>query len=165
MRWTVALFATLCCALSTAEAQSAKQYRIAWLVSTPSSVPSMKAAIASFQAELRKFGYVEGKNLTVTYKFADQGIDALGAHAKELAATKPDLILTDSSFAALAAKGATTRVPILMAVSAAPVQQGLAASLAKPGGNITGMTLMAPQTAEKRLELLKLAVPRIKRVA
>ena len=125
----------------------------------------MKTAIAGFQAELRTLGYVEGKNLVVTYKFADAGIAALPALALEVVNLKPDLILTDSSYSTDIARKATTSIPILMAVSASPVEQRLVASLAKPGGNITGMTMMSPEVAEKRLELLRLAVPHIKRVA
>ncbi len=140
-------------------------YRIVWLVSVPSTQTTMKTAIASFQAELRMLGYVEGKNLAVVYKFADASIAALPALAREVVNSKPDLILTDSSYSTDIARKATTSIPILMAVSASPVEQGLVASLAKPGGNITGMTMMSPEVAEKRLELLRLATPHVKRVA
>ena len=159
----LALLVIACGWAGLATAQTS--YRIVWLVSTPSTQASMKTAIAVFQAELRTLGYVEGKNLSVAYRFADAGIAALPALAREVVNSKPDLILTDSSFSTDIVRKATTSIPILMAVSASPVEQGFVASLAKPGGNITGMTMMSPEVAEKRLELLRLAAPHVKRVA
>ena len=142
-----------------------KVHRIGWLLSTPSTFVPTQQAVEGFRQALRELGYIEGANLNIAIRFAEKGHTQLPSLAQELVNLPVDIIMTDTTESTLAAKQATTTVPIVMAVSAAPVEQGFAASLARPGGNITGMTMMAPQVAEKRLELSRLIVPKATRVA
>jgi putative ABC transport system substrate-binding protein len=121
--------------------------------------------LETFRASLRDFGYVEGKNLVIEYRWADDQNDRLSALAAELVRLKVDVIVTYSTQGALAAKRATTTIPIVMAASTDAVRTGIVASLARPGGNITGWTFLGPELYVKQLELLKLAVPDLKRVA
>jgi putative tryptophan/tyrosine transport system substrate-binding protein len=117
-------------------------------------------------AALREAGYVEGQNLVIEPRHAQGRVERLPALARELVALKPDIILATANSAMQAAKNATKSIPIVMAFSDDPVALGLVASLARPGGNITGVTLAAAGTlAAKRLELLKAAVPRVRRIA
>jgi putative ABC transport system substrate-binding protein len=151
-----------------AEAQPAgKVYRIGWL--TPSSTPSRGTAyphLDAFRQALRALGYVEGQHYTVEAKFADAKFERLPALAAELVARKVDIIVTVGTPTVRAAKDATTTIPIVMAGSADPVEHGLVASLAKPGGNVTGVTHSpGPEIAGKGLEFLKEAVPKMSRVA
>lgn len=124
-----------------------------------------RQAIVVFERALRDLGYVEGKNLVVEYRFADRGIAQLPELAAELVRQKVDIIVTDGTPATHAAKGATTTIPIVMVVSAAPVEQGFVESLARPGGNITGLSMLLPELAKKRVELFKELMPNAKRVA
>ncbi len=121
--------------------------------------------LETFRASLRDFGYVEGKNLVIEYRWADDQYDRLSALAAELVRLKVDVIVTYSTQGAVAAKRATTTIPIVMAASTDAVRTGIVASLARPGGNITGWTFLGPELYVKQLELLKLAVPDLKRVA
>jgi putative ABC transport system substrate-binding protein len=116
-----------------------------------------------FKGRLRELGWIEGKNLAIEYRFAKP--DQIHAMAEELVARKVDLIVVWSTVVALAAKKATTSIPIVMARVADPVGAGLVASLARPGGNITGTSAIAPELMGKRLELLKEIVPKLSRVA
>ena len=122
--------------------------------------------IEGFRQGLREHGYVEGQNIVIEYRFSEDRNDRLPALAAELVAMKVQLILASGTPASFAAKEATSTIPIVMGgIAADPVATGLIASLARPGGNITGMTMMSPQLGGKRLELLKTAVPRLARVA
>ena len=114
---------------------------------------------------LRRLGWVEGKNLTFEDRYAEDNLDQLHALAAELVSRGVDVIVTLGTLAPLAAKRATATVPIVMIAAGEPVGSGLVASLARPGGNITGTSLMAPDLAGKRLELAKELVPEISRVA
>ena len=117
-------------------------------------------------AALREAGYVEGQNLVLELRHAEGRVERLPALARELVALKPDIILATSNTAIEAAKNATKSIPIVMAFSDDPVALGFVPGLARPGGNITGVTLAAGGTlAAKRLELLKTAVPRVRRIA
>ncbi len=116
-----------------------KVHRVGWLLSTPSTFVPMQQAIEVFRQALRELGYTEGRNLSITVRFAEKGHTQLPSLAKELVNLPVDIIMTDTSESTFAARQATTTVPIVMAVSAAPVEQDFAASLARPGGNITGM--------------------------
>jgi putative ABC transport system substrate-binding protein len=113
---------------------------------------------------LRDLGYVEGKNLVMEFRWADGMYDRLPNLAAELVRLKVDVIVTGGTPGTRAAKQATATIPIVMAVSGDAVATGLIASLARPGGNITGTTYFDPELAAKRLELLKEAVPRATRV-
>ena len=118
-----------------------------------------------FRQGLREFGWVEGQNLALECPSAEFQWDRLPALAAELVQLKVDVIVTGGGAQTLAAKQATSTIPIVMAVSPAPVETGLVASLARPGGNVTGLSIIAPEGARKRLELLKDAVPQASRIA
>jgi putative tryptophan/tyrosine transport system substrate-binding protein len=121
------------------------------------SSPSWEA----FRQGLRDLGYVEGQNIVLEYRFAAGQLERLPALAAELVHLQVDLIVTSSTAGAQAAKGATETVPIVTATGGDRV----VASLARPGGNITGLTLMTPELGGKRLELLKQTLPHVSRVA
>jgi putative tryptophan/tyrosine transport system substrate-binding protein len=119
----------------------------------------------AFRQGLRDLGYVEGKNIALEYRFAAGQNERLPALAAELVHLPVDMIVTNSGAAAQAARNATETIPIAMAASGDPVRIGVVASLAQPGGNITGLSLMVPEVGGKRLELLKEALPHVSRVA
>jgi putative tryptophan/tyrosine transport system substrate-binding protein len=118
----------------------------------------------SLRAGLRDLGYVEGKNLIIESRWADGNYDRLPKLAMELVGLKVDLILTSGTPGTRAAKSATATIPIIMVTSGDPVALGLVASLARPGGNITGASNFAPELSAKRVELIKEAFPSIQRV-
>jgi putative tryptophan/tyrosine transport system substrate-binding protein len=124
----------------------------------------MAVLVDAFRQELRKLGWIEGKNITVEYRFADQKNERLPELAAELVRLKVDLIVVAGTAATLAAKKATTTIPIVMASVGDPVGSGLVASLARPGGNVTGFSILAVELNTKRLEVLKDAVPKLARV-
>src|SRR5262245_38247617 len=117
-----------------------------------------------FRQELSKLGWTEGKNITIEYRFAEQEGERLPELAAELVRLKVDLIVTAGNPSAAAAKEAATAIPIVMASAADPVGSGLVASLAAPGGNVTGLSGLASELITKRLEILKDAVPKLARV-
>jgi putative tryptophan/tyrosine transport system substrate-binding protein len=120
----------------------------------------------AFRTGLRDLGYVDGRTIALEFRFAKGNPDALASLARELVDLPVDLIVTDSTTAALAALSVTRTVPIVMGIATGnPVQAGLAASLARPGGNVTGMTLGPVELNGKRLELLKQAIPAVAHVA
>lgn len=129
------------------------------------SAGSESVALDALRAGLRELGYVEGANLVIEYRFADGDLDRLPRLARELVQARVDLIVTWASPAVRAAKAASATLPIVMTASADAVATGLVDSLARPGGNVTGLTILSPELAVKRLELLKEALPRIARVA
>jgi putative ABC transport system substrate-binding protein len=129
-------------------------------------LPSIQSArIESFRQGLRELGYVEGKNIIIEYRYAEGKYDRLPALAAELVRLKVDIIITGGAPATRAAKEATTTIPIVMTQVGDAVGIGFVASLARPGGNITGLSTLAPELSGKRLELLKEIVPRLSRVA
>jgi putative tryptophan/tyrosine transport system substrate-binding protein len=117
-----------------------------------------------FWQEIRRLGWIEGKNLAIEYRFADEKSDRQPELAADLVRLKVDVIVCASTSAVLAAKKATTTIPIVMAGSADPVGAGLVASLAHPGGNVTGVSSLSVELNTKRLEILKDAVPKLTRV-
>jgi putative tryptophan/tyrosine transport system substrate-binding protein len=122
--------------------------------------------IDGFRQGLREHGYVEGKNIVIEYRFSEDRNDRLTALAAELVALKVRLIVASGTPASFAAKQASSTVPIVMGgIAADPVETGLVASLARPGGNVTGMTMMTSQLGGKRLELLMSILPGLARVA
>jgi putative tryptophan/tyrosine transport system substrate-binding protein len=147
-----------------AEAQQpTKTPRIGYLSPlTPSANP---ARIEAFRQGLRELGYVEGKNIAIEYRSADVKLDRLPELAAELVRLKVDVIVTSSPAPTRAAKEATVTIPIVFAQDGDPVASGFVASLARPGGNITGLSTLAPEISGKRLELLKEVVPKLSRVA
>ncbi len=121
--------------------------------------------LRAFRQRLRDLGYVEGTNLVIEFRWAEGHYDRLPALAAELVGLPVDILVTHATAGTWAAKRATTTIPIVMAVSGDAVATGLVASLARSGGNITGTTFFSPEVNAKALELLKDAVPRIRRVA
>jgi putative tryptophan/tyrosine transport system substrate-binding protein len=122
--------------------------------------------IEGFRQGLREHGYIEGQNIIIEYRFSEDRNDRLPALAAELVAMNVRLILASGTPASFAAKEATSTIPVVMGgIAADPIATGLIASLARPGGNITGMTMMSANLSGKRLELLKTTVPRLARVA
>src|SRR5213080_3300997 len=114
---------------------------------------------------LRDLGWVEGENISIEYRYAEGRLDRLPAIATDLVRLKVDLIFTDTTSPTLAAKTATSTIPIVVASASDAVESGLAQSLARPGGNVTGLDQIAPELGGKRLELLKEIVPKLSSVA
>jgi putative ABC transport system substrate-binding protein len=156
---------TLCCMVfafcGSADAQQAKVPKIGWLILRPAGGGATDMTRRAF----RDLGYSESKNITFEYRYADNKLDRLPALADELVRLKVDLILAASANAALAAKNATKTIPIVFVSTSDPVVDGLVDSLARPGGNLTGFTTIAPVLSGKRLELLKETIPGLTRVA
>ena len=119
---------------------------------------------AAINQGLRKLGYIEGQNITIEYRYAEGKFERLPVLAGELVLLKVDVILTAGSTATRAAKEATSTIPIVMLQDNDPVASGFVASLARPGGNITGLSTLRPEISAKRLELLKEIVPGLSRV-
>ena len=142
--------------------QTGKIFRIGFLDnSTASGIAVLSDA---FRQELRKLGWIEGKNITLEYRFSEQKRERLPELAADLVRLNVDLIVTTGDPPALAAKGATTAIPIVMANTTDPVGDGLVASLARPGGNVTGLSSLGTELNSKRLEILKDAIPKLARV-
>jgi putative tryptophan/tyrosine transport system substrate-binding protein len=142
--------------------QTGKIFRIGFLeVSTASGIA---VYVAAFQQELRKLGWIDGQNITIEYRFAEQKNERLPELAADLVRLKVDVIVGATMVSALAAKSATTTIPIVMGNVSDPVGAGLVTSLARPGGNVTGNSALNPELNTKRLEILKDAVPKLARV-
>ena len=163
-----AVFLALCSMLlaprSAVEAQQlAKMPRIGFLNALfPTTNP---ARIEALRQGLRDIGYVEGKNIVIEYRYAERKFDRLPALAAALVRLKVDVIVTSASQETRAAKEATSTIPIIMTNDPDPVGTGFVASLARPGGNITGLSTLSPELSGKRLELLKEIIPKLTRVA
>jgi len=152
--------------LAAAAQPAGKVYRLAILSNTARPDPSVATSATLVPVALRDLGYIEGQNLVIERRFADGKIDRLRAFARELVAMRVDVIVAVSEEAIQAAKDVTTTTPIVMGFGSDPVEHGFVASLARPGGNITGVLVVpAGQLTAKRLELLKEAVPRAARIA
>ena len=148
----------------TADAQQPKKvYRIGLL--RGSSASTAKRQIDAFRDGLRELGYVESKNFVFEARYAEGKVDRLPELASELVRLKVDIILVTGTEATAAAKQATSAIPIVVGSAGDLVSAGLVASLARPGGNITGSTRMSPDLSRKRFEILKETVPKISRVA
>ena len=146
-----------------AEAQPTKVPRIGFLGAT--SRTALAARVQAFRQGLRELGYVEGKNIVLEYRWAEGRNERLPDLAAELVRLKVDVLITAGPTDNRAAKEATNTIPIVMAQDNDPVGNGLVASLARPGGNITGLATLTPELTGKRLELLKESVPKLSRVA
>ena len=146
-----------------AQQQSGKIARIGLL--TPKTDASVLAQISAFRQGLADLGWVEGRNIRIEHRDAEGQAERLPALAVELVGLNVDVIVTVDTPPTKAAKQATSTIPIVVAVSADPVGAGLVESLARPGGNTTGLSLLAPETDQKTLELLKEALPKTRRVA
>src|SRR5882724_10598643 len=143
--------------------QPKKLHRIGILLVGSSSFYS--AWIDVFRQGLKEFGCIEGKNIGIEYRYAEGKADRLPALAAELVGLKVDVVFTSSTPSVLAVKKATSTIPIVFVSISDPVASGLVDSLARPGGNSTGLTIVAVELSGKRLELLKEAVPKVTRVA
>src|SRR5262249_8552296 len=130
----------------------------------PGSASGYASRLEAFRHGLRDLGYVEGRTITLEYRFAEGQADRLPALAADVVGVPVDVLVVDGTIAIRPAQHATTTIPIVM-VAADPVGAGLVASLARPGGNSTGLSMMSPDLSGKRLEILKEAVPHLSRVA
>ena len=154
----------LLAAVTLAEAQQPKKVpRIGFL--SAASASAVAGRLDAFRQGLTELGYIEGKNIVVEYRYADGKADRLPALAAELVGAELDLIVAATTPGVLAVKKASATVPIVFVDISDPVANGLVASLARPGGNITGLTIFGPELSGKRLELLKEAAPNVARVA
>ena len=158
---------TLCVMLfalcgSAAAQQPTKVPRIGFL--DTSNASAMAGLLEAFRQELNKLGWIEGKNITIEYRFAEGKTDRLPELAADLVRLKVDLIVATGGSVPLAAKKATTTIPIVLTIAGDPVALGLVASLARPGGNVTGLSALSTELNGKRLEILKDAIPKLARV-
>jgi putative ABC transport system substrate-binding protein len=161
-------YLTLCAMLfalcvSAHAQQPAKVPRLGYLVVAPLSTVSQRTE--AFRQGLRELGYVEGKNLVIEWRSAGGNPERMPMLTAELVQLKVDVIVTAGSSATRSAKAATVTIPVVMAQDGDPVVNGFVASLARPGGNITGLSTLTPEINGKRLELLKEIVPKLSRVA
>jgi putative tryptophan/tyrosine transport system substrate-binding protein len=172
MRWamkkaavlSILVVAVLLAVGVTAEAQQPKKVpRIGFLGGASAS--SYTARIDAFRQGLIELGYAQGKNIVIEYRYADGKADRLPALAADLVGLKLDVIVVANTPSILAVKKASATIPIVFVSIADPVASGLVASLARPGGNITGLTILGPELSGKRLELLKEVLPNVTRVA
>jgi len=143
--------------------QPAKAPRIGFL--GPTSPRTVAGRLDALRAGLRDLGYVEGKSIGIEFRWAEGNYERLPSLAVELARLKVDVLVTQGTAAAIAAKQATTTIPIVMAIAVDAVATGIVASLARPGGNVTGSTFFGPELYGKRLELAKLMKPRLSKAA
>jgi putative ABC transport system substrate-binding protein len=160
----VAIVAALAMGLGAADLaaqQPAKPFRIGFL--HPGTQPNASADV--FRSTLHDLGYVEGRDVTIEFRWAEGRMDRLSPLAAELVALRVDVIVVGTTPAIKAVAERTKTIPIVMTVVADPVADGLVQSLGRPGGNVTGLTIVSPELSGKRIELLKEAVPRIGRLA
>jgi len=162
--FSLALGALLWALGSLADAQQqAKVPRIGYLGTASASANLVR--IEAFRQGLRELGYVEGKSIVIEYRWAEGKLDRIPALAAELVRLKVDIIVASGTTSTRAAKEATVTIPIVMGFNNDPVGNGFVTSLAHPGGNITGLSTLAPEISGKQLELLKEIVPKLSRVA
>ena len=148
-----------------ARAQTAKVARIGYLITGALESPETRINRDAFRQGLNELGYIEGRNIVIEYRSADGKIERLPGLATELVGLKVDLIVALATPAGRAAQQATTTIPIVVTAMGDPVRDGLVASLARPGGNITGTTFLGPELVPKRLSFLRELLPTISRVA
>ncbi len=159
------LIATLTSAwVNLAEAQKAgKVYRIGYLAgASPAAIPER---VEAFRQGLCELGTVEGKNIVIEFRWAKGKLARIPALAAELVHRKVDVIVTIGTLSTRAAKEATSTIPIVMAQDPDPIGNGFVASLARPGGNVTGLSKLFPELSVKRLELLRETIPKLSRLA
>ena len=161
-----ALSAVLFALCFSVEAQqpAGKVPRIGFLTTGSASDPRNALSMDTLRQALRDLGYVEGKNINFEYRYTEGKFEQLPSLAEELVRLKVDILFATDSAAARAAKKSTTTIPIVFTTGGSPIAGGLVASLAQPGGNVTGLTTNSPELVGKRLELLKEAVPKALRI-
>ena len=165
-KWSglVAIVITFAMCTAVAQAQQpGKAPRVGFLTAT--SLSAVSARIEAFRQGLRELGYIEGKNIVIEYRSVEGKADRLPALAAELVRLKVDVIVTAGSASTPFAKDATVTIPIVMGFDNDPVGSRFVVSLARPGGNITGLSSLSPEMSGKQLELLKEIVPRLSRLA
>jgi putative ABC transport system substrate-binding protein len=143
--------------------QAGKVYRIGMLLAAAPTDENEVRNLDGLRDGLRAFGYSEGRNLMIEYRWAEGRLERLNLLASELVTRKPDVVVAVSEPAAIAARRATTTIPIVMPICGDPVAAGLAASLSRPGGNVTGLSQLKPEIAPKYLELLRETQPKLTR--
>ena len=148
---------------SSAQQHSGKPPRIGWLV--PTTQEEWDGLLEEYRLGMRELGYIEGRTVETEYLYANGHFDRLPDLAAKLVEHKVDLIVTGATPAIIAAKRATEKIPIVFAASSDPISTGVIASLARPGGNITGLSLMASELSAKRLELIHTLVPSVSKIA
>src|SRR5215467_5257624 len=146
------------------DAQQAPRIPKIGLLSTTTQA-AFAPLLAAFRQRLRELGYVEGKTMHLELRSAEGAADRLPELARELVALKPNVIVATNDVAIASVRGETQTIPIVMAFSSDPAGAGFVASLARPGGNVTGLSTLSPETSGKRLELLREVVPGLSRVA
>jgi putative ABC transport system substrate-binding protein len=151
--------------VSTSHAQQSNVVRVGVLSSGSASDPRNKTGLGFMREALHKLGYVDGKNISFEHRFAERNMDRLPGLADELIRLNVNILFAIDSNAARAAKQATATIPIVLLTGGDPVRNKLVASLARPGGNITGLTTDSPRLADKRLGLLKESIPKLQRFA
>jgi len=160
----LALIALLFALCSPSQAQQPKKvHRIGYLTVAPLS--SNVGRIEAFREGLRELGYVEGQNIVIEWRSAEGKFERQGELAAELVRLKVDVIVSSGPTMTRAAKEATSTIPIVMAFDSDPVGNGFVTSLARPGGNVTGLSALSPELSGKQLELLKEIIPKLSRVA
>src|SRR5437762_2983875 len=159
----VAMFVALAACGAARAQQPGKIPRIGYLA--VSSLSSNADRVEAFRQGLAELGYVEGKNILIEWRSGEGKLERRGELAAELARLKVDVIVTSGPIMTRSAKEATATIPIVMAQDGDPVGSGFVASLSRPGGNITGLSVLSPELGGKQLELLKETVPRLSRVA
>jgi putative ABC transport system substrate-binding protein len=145
--------------------QAGRVYRIGFLGVASASASVTRRRIEAFRTGMRALGHVEGSDVIIDFRWAEGDADQLGELARDLIRLRVDVLVTQGSTATRVAKAATSTIPIVMAAVGDAVGAGLVASLARPGGNVTGSTFLGPQLYAKQVELLKEAIPRLARVA
>jgi putative ABC transport system substrate-binding protein len=166
LKWAGLFAIVVALTVCGARAEAQQPTKIPRIGFQSAAFPSANAArIEAFRQGLRELGYVEGKNIVIEYRYAEGKLDRLSELAAELVRLKVDVIVTAAPSSTRAAKKATSTIPIVMAFDNDPVGSGFVASLARPGGNITGLSNLAPEISGKQLELLKEIVPRLSHVA
>jgi putative ABC transport system substrate-binding protein len=153
------------CVSAEAQQPTGKVPRIGFLTSGSASDPRNALSLDTFRQALRELGYVEGKNINFEYRYAEGKFEQLPRLGEELVRLKVDILFATDSAAARAAKKATTTIPVIISIGGSPVATGLVASLARPGGNVTGLTTDSPRLVEKRLGLLKEVLPEVSQIA
>ena len=151
---------------SALQAQQPKKVaRVGFLATGSLEAPETRTSLEAFRQGLRELGYLEGENIIIEVRAADLKVERFPALANELVGLNVDIIVALNSLSGRAAKQATSTIPIVVPVMGDPVEDGLVASLARPGGNVTGLTFLGPQLVPKRLALLKEALPLATQVA
>src|SRR5262245_62430407 len=158
--WSFGVLLLALCVPASAQ-QTGKIFRIGFLDNSTAS--GMAVLLDAFRQELSKLGWIEGKNITIEYRFGEQQLERLPELAAELVRLKVDLIVTSGGTTPLAAKKATSTIPIVMTTSTDPVGTGLVASLARPGGNVTGFTALAHEPNTKTKEVIQPACSKLTR--